>query len=117
MTGIRPEDAGIASALLNAAQQIGVALDIAALFTISVTTKESRVPDALTALHQARSARDTGTVATISQAIVDGYTTALSSGAFVLTAAALIVTLLVTARPHPSDSTTQPDPSMAPREQ
>ncbi|MHA7181348.1 hypothetical protein ACX80J_14685 [Arthrobacter sp. MDB2-24] len=100
LTGIRPEDSGIASALLNAAQQIGVALGIAALSTISVTTTESRFPTALAALREARSAGDTAIAATTSQAIVDGYTTALSSGAVILAVAALIVTLLVTARPQ-----------------
>jgi predicted MFS family arabinose efflux permease len=99
VTGVRPEDSGIASALLNAAQQIGVALGIAALSTISVTTTESRLPNALAALHTARTAGDTDAVANASQAIVDGYSTALSSGALILAAAALLVALLVTARP------------------
>lgn len=100
VTGVRPEDSGIASALLNAAQQIGVALAIAALSTISITTTESRLPSALTALNQARAAGNTDAVTTASHAIIDGYTTALSSGALVLAAAALIVTLLVTTHPH-----------------
>ncbi|MDN4611575.1 MFS transporter [Arthrobacter burdickii] len=100
VTGIRPDDSGIASALLNAAQQIGVALGIAALSTMSVTTTESRFPNALTTLREARSAGDTATAAITSQAVVDGYTTALSSGAIILAAAALIVTFLVTARPE-----------------
>ncbi|MHA7278462.1 MFS transporter [Arthrobacter sp. MDT2-2] len=100
VTGVRPEDSGIASALLNAAQQIGVALGIAALSTISVTTTESRFPNALAILHEARSAGDTQAAAMASQAIVDGYTSALSSGAIILAAAALIVTLMVTARPQ-----------------
>lgn len=100
VTDIRPEDSGIASALLNAAQQIGVALGIAVLSTVSVTTTEDRIPNALTVLHQARATGDTGTAATTSQAIVDGYTTALSSGALILAAAALVVTLMVTAHPH-----------------
>jgi hypothetical protein len=39
-------------------------------------------------------------VATAGRAIVDGYTTTLSSGAIILAVAALIVALLVTARPH-----------------
>jgi EmrB/QacA subfamily drug resistance transporter len=100
VTGVRSEDSGIASALLNAAQQIGVALGIAALSTISVTTTENRLPNALTALYDARTAGNADAVATTSQAIVDGYTAALSSGAIILGAAALIVLLLVTARPH-----------------
>ncbi|OUM42552.1 MFS transporter [Arthrobacter sedimenti] len=100
VTGVRPEDSGIASALLNAAQQIGVALGIAALSTISVTTTESRFPDALTSLREARAVGDSDAITTAGQAIVDGYTTALSSGGIILAAAALIVVLLVTARPQ-----------------
>ncbi|MCU1632264.1 MAG: transporter [Micrococcaceae bacterium] len=100
VTGVRPEDSGIASALLNSAQQIGVALGIAALSTISVTTTESRLPNALASLREARSAGNTDAAATAGQAIVDGYTTALSSGALILAAAALIVALMVTARPQ-----------------
>jgi hypothetical protein len=102
VTGVRPEKSGIASALLNAAQQIGVALGIAALSTISVTTTESRFPNALATLHSARSTGDTDAAATAGQAIVDGYATALSSGALILAAAALIVALMVTARPQPA---------------
>ena len=100
VTDVRPEDPGIASALLNAAQQIGVAVGIAALSTISVTTTEGRLPGALANLHEAHAAGDTGAVSAVSQAIVDGYATALSSGALILAAAALIVTVMVTARPQ-----------------
>nr|WP_277819739.1 MFS transporter [Arthrobacter bussei] len=103
VTGVRPEDSGIASALLNAAQQIGVALGIAALSTISITTTENRLPNALAALYDARSASDPEAVTTTSQAIVDGYTTALSSGAIILATAALIVALLITVRPQIDD--------------
>ncbi|WP_275450798.1 MFS transporter, partial [Arthrobacter sp. H41] len=59
VTDVRPEDSGIASALLNAAQQIGVALGIAALSTISVTTTRNRLPNALPTLLEARAAGDT----------------------------------------------------------
>jgi hypothetical protein len=100
VTGVRPEESGIASALLNAAQQIGVALGIAALSTISVATTESRFPNALATLLRARSTGDTDAAGTAGQAIVDGYATALSSGALILAAAALIVALMVTARPQ-----------------
>lgn len=55
---VRPEESGIASALLNAAQQIGTALGLAVVASISVTVTEKRLPDALTTLYQARSSGD-----------------------------------------------------------
>lgn len=41
-----PEDSGIASALLNTAQQIGGALGLAGLTTVAMTTADDLVPDA-----------------------------------------------------------------------
>jgi EmrB/QacA subfamily drug resistance transporter len=95
--GVRPQDSGIASALLNAAQQIGVAIGLAIVSTVSVTATAARLPDALGALHRGRSAGDSTLVAAASDALVHGYSTALVVGALVLAAAAVITGLLVNA--------------------
>ena len=88
--GVPPQESGIASALLNAAQQIGVALGLAALSTVAVTVTEARLPDALTALYRGREAGDASLVTAASGALVDGYTTALLAAAGVLLMAAVV---------------------------
>lgn len=52
--GVAAEETGIASALLNALQQIGVALGLAVLSSASVKATAAAVPDALEALYAAR---------------------------------------------------------------
>jgi len=59
LPGIPAQESGIASAQLNSAQQIGVALGVAVLTTISVSITEYRLPDALTALYTSRASRCT----------------------------------------------------------
>lgn len=92
---VRPQDSGIASALLNAAQQIGVALGLAVLSTVSVTVTQARLPDALTALYQGRAAQDANLVTAASDALVQGYGSALLVGAGALLLAAIIVIIAI----------------------
>lgn len=72
--GVGPDQAGIAAALLNSAQQIGVALGLVVL---------AGVADGITA-----DARDAGPAA-----LVDGYSGALLVGAAILLAAAVLAVL------------------------
>jgi len=72
--GVEADKAGIASALLNSAQQIGVALGLAVLAGVAATVTA-------------------GTGSTGPQALVDGYGTALLVGAGILFAAALLASL------------------------
>ena len=58
---------------------------------------QARLPDALAALYGARSAADDALVVGASNALVNGYTVALFTGALVLTAAAVITALVVNA--------------------
>ena len=78
---VDPNKAGIASALLNSAQQIGVALGLALLAGIAATT---------TAEH--------GNPAT-AETLVTGYSTALIVAAGLLAVAALVALLTLRARP------------------
>ena len=96
--GVRAQETGIASALYNASQQIGVALGLAVLSTISVSVTASRLPDALAALYQGRETGDAGLVGSASEALIHGYGLALAGAGIALTIAAVIVAVLVNAQ-------------------
>jgi EmrB/QacA subfamily drug resistance transporter len=80
LAGIEPAEAGLASGLINTSQQIGGAIGIAALSTIAT----SRTEDAV------------GSGATLSAALVDGFSGAFLVGAII--AAIGIVSVLVLIR-------------------
>jgi EmrB/QacA subfamily drug resistance transporter len=78
--GVAEEQAGVASALLNTAQQVGAALGVAVLATVSTATAtSSRLLDE-------------------AQALTEGYTTAFLTGAGLLVVAAAVVGITVTTR-------------------
>ena len=89
--GVAEERAGVASALVNMAQQIGAALGLALLTTVSLSAANTRFPGAATVLQQGVAANDLGVVARAGEALTYGYTTAFLAGAGMLLAAALIV--------------------------
>jgi hypothetical protein len=84
-TNIEPEDAGLASGLLNTTQQVGGALGLAVLSTLA-TSKTNNVVNALG--HSASTAEHTA-------AQVDGYQVAFTTGAFLMLAAAIVVLGLI----------------------
>lgn len=92
---VRAEDSGIASALLNASQQIGVALGLAVLSTIAVSTTSARLPNALDRLQQARAAGSEPIIAAAGDALIHGYAAALAYGALALALAAAIAALFI----------------------
>ncbi len=96
---VRAQDSGIASALLNASQQIGVALGLAILSTVAVSVTQRRLPDALDTLRQGRAAADHALVATASDTLVQGYSMALAAGAAAILVAAVIAGLLIKGKP------------------
>lgn len=98
--GVQAQDSGIASALLNAAQQIGVALGLAVLSTVAVTTTQASLPGALSALYQGRATGNEDLVTRASDALVHGYSGGLFMGALVLAVAAIITALVINARPQ-----------------
>ncbi len=89
---VDPDKAGIASALLNSAQQIGVALGLAVLAGVAaaVTARPQDV--------------DLGT----RDALVAGYSTALTVAAGILIAAAVLALTTLSARPASGESASEP---------
>jgi len=85
------ERAGVASALVNMAQQVGAALGLAIFTTISISAANGRLPGAAATLQEGLAANDTGTVAQASEALALGYTTAFLVGGGMLLIAAIIV--------------------------
>jgi hypothetical protein len=82
VAGVPHEDAGIASALLNAGQQVGGALGLAILTAVSTTRTTHLAPGGQ---------RDPNFI----KALVDGWSLGFIVGAVFLAAAALVMTSLV----------------------
>ena len=92
--GVKPTDQGLASGLLQTAQQLGVALGLAALTTIATATTQGLLGPA------------PADPATVQAALTSGYAVALRvAGLLALTAAALAILLLPPSRPTPIPST------------
>jgi hypothetical protein len=113
--GVAPHETGIASAMVNTANQVGGSIGTALLNTIAASA---------TAGYLIAHARGSATAAA-AQGLVHGYTVAIAWGAGILAAAALLATIMITAgRPaHPGDNapptaahapSKQPDPARHP---
>jgi EmrB/QacA subfamily drug resistance transporter len=87
---VAEDRAGIASALVNTAQQIGAALGLAVFTTISIAAANTRPHGA--------ALQDHDTLAHSAEALAYGYTMAFVAGAAMLVAAAVIVTAAVTTK-------------------
>jgi EmrB/QacA subfamily drug resistance transporter len=95
---IAEDRAGVASALVNMAQQIGAALGLAVLTTVSTTAANAQLPQATRVLQQGLADADTGVVARAGEALAHGYTSGFLAGAGLLLAAAVLVAATVTTR-------------------
>jgi EmrB/QacA subfamily drug resistance transporter len=99
--GVAEEQAGVASALVNMAQQIGAALGLSVFTTISLAAADRRLPGAaarLQELQEGRAANDPGALARAAEALTHGYTAAFLAGAGMLLITALIVLAAVSTR-------------------
>jgi EmrB/QacA subfamily drug resistance transporter len=100
--GVAPQRAGVASALANTSQQVGASVGTALLNTIATSA---------TAAYLAAHVRSPTAV---THALVHGYATAAGWAATILTAAAVIVGLLVNAGPPASESDSSDPESTSP---
>ncbi|MEV0742559.1 MFS transporter [Streptomyces sp. NPDC050549] len=90
VSGVDHLDTGVASALLNTAQQIGGALGLAVLSTISTSAADDKLPEAASRLYRGLATKDFGLVSKASEALTHGYTTAfVGAGALFLVGAAV----------------------------
>jgi EmrB/QacA subfamily drug resistance transporter len=99
--GVAGGQVGVASAVFNAAQQIGAALGIAVFGSVATAATAARLPGAARALEQGLATGDRNLVATASEALTDGYTTALLVAAALLALAALITALAINTKDTP----------------
>ncbi|MEV7392920.1 MFS transporter [Streptomyces sp. NPDC091215] len=104
VSGVAHQDTGIASALLNTAQQIGGALGLAVLSTIATSAANDKVSDAAITLYRGLAARDFGLVARAAEALTHGYTMAFTAAAAMFLAGLVITVLAINAqRQHAED--------------
>jgi predicted MFS family arabinose efflux permease len=89
--GVTDEQAGVASAMLNTAQQIGAALGVAVLATIATSVADERLPEAGLVLQQGVMSADGALVRQAAEALTQGYTSAFRAGAALLVVAAAVV--------------------------
>ncbi|OIJ67524.1 MFS transporter [Streptomyces mangrovisoli] len=90
--GVRPQDAGVTSAMVNTSQQVGGSLGTALLNTIATSATTTYVGTHLT--DPSRKAQ------VLSEGIVHGYTQAIWWGVGAMLIAAVVSGLLVVARPN-----------------
>jgi hypothetical protein len=95
---VAEDRAGVASALVNMAQQIGAALGLAVFTIVSLSAGDGRVPDVGKVLRDGLMTNDAGVMATATEALTYGYTTAFLVGAGMLLAAAVVVIVAVNTR-------------------
>ena len=76
---VSDQDTGIASALLNTAQQVGGALGLAILSTIATSASNHRLPDAAATLYRGFATHNANVIQAASSALTHGYTTAFLS--------------------------------------
>ncbi|MEV0218248.1 MFS transporter [Streptomyces sp. NPDC050704] len=92
------QDTGIASALLNTAQQIGGALGLAVLSTISTSAADDKLPEAAGALFQGFKTHDMALVARAGEALTHGYTMAFVAAGAMFLAGSSVTILAINAK-------------------
>jgi EmrB/QacA subfamily drug resistance transporter len=89
VSGVPPQEAGLASALLNTTQQVGGALGLAILSTIAIDSFKTKLISEVSASHGVASRQ------ALNIATTHGYTTAFQVGAFIAFAGLLISAIVI----------------------
>ncbi|CAI7975341.1 Puromycin resistance protein pur8 [Frankia sp. Hr75.2] len=101
VSDVAHEDSGIASALLNTAQQIGGALGLAVLSTIATSTADNKLSEAAGALYQGLATNDINLIARAQDALTHGYAMAFAAAAAMFLAGLIVTaTAINAARQH-----------------
>ncbi|OYD66531.1 MFS transporter [Rhodococcus sp. OK302] len=100
VSGVSNSDAGIASALLSTAQQIGGAMGLAILSTVATNSANSTLPDADSAYFEALGTGDQSLLTQASAAMTDGFTSAFVVAAGLLIVGAAVTMTTINAKPH-----------------
>ncbi|MGH8995171.1 MAG: MFS transporter [Acidimicrobiales bacterium] len=95
VSGVRPEETGLASALLNTGQQVGGALGLAVLATIAIDATKSRAQQLVIVGHGHLTRQAAGVATT------HGYTTAFEVGAAIALGAVVISLLAIRSPDRP----------------
>ncbi|MFC7451184.1 MFS transporter [Rhodococcus daqingensis] len=103
VSGVTDADAGIASALLSTAQQIGGAMGLAVLSTVAATTSNGSLPNADRAYFQALATGDGNLMARATDALTDGFTAAFALAAVLLVVGFVVTVTAVNARAATGD--------------
>ncbi|RJK97165.1 MFS transporter [Vallicoccus soli] len=98
VSGVAREDSGIASALLNTAQQVGGSLGLAVLATVATSRSDALLPQADVAFFQGLATQDLALVGRAADALTDGYTRAFLVGSAMVVVALLLTLAAVNAR-------------------
>ncbi|MEU6904252.1 MFS transporter [Streptomyces coeruleorubidus] len=108
VTAAQHHETGIASALLNTAQQIGGAFGLAILSTISTSAANDQLPKAASALYQGLATKDSSLIAKASDALAHGYSMAFTAAGVMFLAALTVTTTAVNAKrqQHSEDAPT-----------
>ncbi|MFF2377663.1 MFS transporter [Streptomyces xiamenensis] len=97
VSGVAPRETGIASALLNTAQQIGGALGLAVLATLSASAANGELPGAASALYRGLATQDVALVERAGAALTHGYTVAFVAAGGMFLAGLAVTVFAVTA--------------------
>lgn len=98
------QNSGIASALLNTAQQVGGALGLAILSAVATTASDRQLPDAASSLYRGFAMRDPALIHAASAALTHGYSTALKVAAGFFLVGLIVTAFAITAEPSKSSA-------------